>query len=113
MGIWGEFHNLLQNYLSDICKRVILIRQNSWWRPILAGVFSYINYKPNELKSNAKPFADNMSLFRIARDLIESANTLNNDPSLISKWDFIWKMLFNPDPIKPAQEELSSRKKKI
>ena len=31
----------------------------------------------------------------------------------MSKWDFNWKMLFNPDPHKPAQEVLFSRKKKI
>ena len=29
----------------------------------------------------------------------------------ISKWAFNWKMLFNPDPKKPAQEVLFSRKK--
>ena len=41
-----------------------------------------------------------------------SANTLNNYLLLISKWDYNWKMLFNPDPSKVAQEELFSRKKK-
>ena len=42
-----------------------------------------------------------------------SANALNNDLSLISKWAFNWKMLFNPDPHKPAQEVLFSRTKKV
>ena len=32
--------------------------------------------------------------------------------SLISKWVFNWKIIFNPDPSKPAQEVLLSRKKK-
>ena len=29
---------------------------------------------------------------------------LNNDMRQISKWAYNWKMLFNPDPRKPAQE---------
>ena len=72
----------------------------------------YINDLPNDLKSNAKLFADDTSLFTIVKDEHESANILNNDLSLISKWAFNWKMLFNPDPSKPAQEVLFSRKKK-
>ena len=61
----------------------------------------YINDLPNELRSNA-----------IVKDENESAHVFNNDLSLISKWTFNWKMLFNPDPTKPAQEVLFSRKKK-
>ena len=40
-------------------------------------------------------------------------NILNNDLLPISEWAYNWKMLFNPDPSKPAQEVLFSRKKKI
>ena len=47
------------------------------------------------------------------KDKNGSANILNNDPLLISKWAYNWKMLFNLDPSKPAQEELFSRKKKV
>ena len=32
---------------------------------------------------------------------------------LISKWAYNWKMLFNADPIKPAQEVLFFRKKQV
>ena len=73
----------------------------------------YINYLPNELKFSAKLFADDTSLFTIVKDKNESANILNNDLLLISKWVYSWKMLFNPDPSKPAQEVLFSRKKKV
>ena len=94
------------------------------WRPVLAGVpqgsmlapllfLIYINDLPNELKSNVKLFADDRSLFTIVKDKNESANTLNNDLMLISKWAYNWKMLFNPDLSKPAQEVLFSRKKQI
>ena len=46
------------------------------------------------------------------KDVTESTDILNNDLSLISNWAFNWKMLFNPDPNKPAQEVLFSRKMK-
>ena len=117
------FYNLLENYLSGRLQRVILNGQTSSWRPILAGVpqgsilgpllfLIYINDLPNKLKSNAKLFADDTSLFTIVKDENESANVLNNDLSLISEWAFNWKMLFNPDPTKPAQEVFFPRKKK-
>ena len=70
-------------------------------------------YLPNELKSNVKLFADDTSPFTVAKDKNESANILNNDLQSISTWAYNWKMLFNPDSSKPAQEMLFSRKKKI
>ena len=71
----------------------------SSWRPVLAGVLQrpvmislpfliYINDLSNELKSHAKL-------------------------SLISKWTYDWKMLFNTDPSKTAQEVLFSRKRQV
>ena len=124
IGISGELYNLLENYLSGRFQRVILNGQMSSWRPVLAGVpqgsilgpllfLIYINDLPNELKSNAKLFADDMSLYTIVKDKNESTNILSNDLQLISKWGYQWKMLFNPDPKKPAQEVLFSRKKTI
>ena len=72
----------------------------------------YINDLHNELKYNEKLFADDTSLFTIVKDNSKSANMLNNDLRRISKWAYNWKMLFNPDPSKPAQEVEFSRKKK-
>ena len=72
----------------------------------------YINDLHNELKYNEKLFADDTSLFTIVKDNSKSANMLNNDLRRISKWAYNWKMLFNPDPSKPAQEVVFSRKKK-
>ena len=124
MGISGELYNLLENYLSNRSQRVLLNGQASSWRPVLAGVpqgsilgpllfLIYINDLPNELKSNAKLFADDTSLFTIVKDNNKSANMLNKDLRGISKWACNWKMLFNPDPRKPAQEVVFSRKKKL
>ena len=123
MGISGELCNLPENYLSGRFQRVILNGQHSSWKAILAGVpqgsklgtllfLIYINNLPNELKSNVKLFADDTSLFTIIKDINESASILNNDLLLISKWAFNWKMLFNPDPTKPAQEVIFSKKKR-
>ena len=47
------------------------------------------------------------------KDINESAKALKNDLSLISKGPFNWNILFNPDPCKPAQKELFSKKKKL
>ena len=95
MGISGEFYNLLQNYLSGRLQRVIPNGQTSSWRPILVGIpegsilgpllfLIYINDLPNKLKSNAKLFADDTSLFTIIKDKNKSANVLSNDLSLVS-----------------------------
>ena len=122
MGISGELHILLENCLSARLQRVVSNGQTSSWIPVLAGVpqgsilgpllfLVYINDLPNGLKSNAKLFADDTSLFTIVKDKNESADVLNNDLLLISKWAYDWKMLFNPDPMKPVQEVIFSRKK--
>ena len=96
MGILGNLFNLYENYLSGRLQRVVLNGQTSSWRPALAGVpqgsilgpllfLVYINDLPNELKSNGKLFADDMSLFSIVKDKQEKANILNHDLSLICK----------------------------
>ena len=45
-----------------------------------------------------KHFVDDTYLFTVVKDKNESANIINNDLFLISKWAYNWKMLFNPDP---------------
>ena len=113
MGISGELYNLLENYLSNRFQRVLLNGKASSWRPVSAGVpqesilgpllfLIYINDLPKELKSNAKLFADDTSLFTIVKDKTKSANMFNNDLRRISNWVSNWKMLSNPDPSKLA-----------
>ena len=122
LGISGELYNFLENYLSGRFQRVVLNGQTSSWRPVLASVpqgsimgpllfLIYINDLPSELKSNVKLFADDKSLFTVVKDKNESANILNNDLQSISTWAYNWKMPFNPDSSKPAQEVLFSRKR--
>ena len=71
----------------------------------------YINDLPDGLSSIAKLSADDTSLFSIVLDPNESAKYLNLELSVISQWAYQWKMLFNPDPKKPAYEVILSRKK--
>ena len=65
---------------------------------------------PNGLQSNPKLFADDTSLFSTVQDITTSTVSLNNDLTKISEWAVQWKMNFNPDPSKQAQELLFSRK---
>ena len=70
----------------------------------------YINDLSDNLITNPKLFADDTSLFSIVHDPNATANDLNNDLAKINDWAYQWKMNFNPDPFKQAQEALSSRK---
>ena len=42
----------------------------------------------------------------------QTVNDLNHDLEIISDWAYKWKMEFNPDPSKPVQETIFSRKVK-
>ena len=70
----------------------------------------YINDLPNGLQSNPKLFADDTSLFSTVQDITTSTVSLNNDLTKISEWAVQWKVNFNPDPSKQAQELLFGRK---
>ena len=72
----------------------------------------YINNLADSLSSNAKLFANDTSLFSIVHNVDTSANELNKNLYQINKWAFQWKMSFNPDPSKQAQEIIFSRKTK-
>ena len=54
--------------------------------------------------SLVKLFADDTSLFSIVQNKNNSASQLNNDLDRVSDWAYRWKMSFNPDPSKQAQE---------
>ena len=70
----------------------------------------YINDLSDDLKSECKPFADGTSL---VHDINTSASALNEALEKISNWAFQWKMNFNLDPNKQAQEIIFSRKKTV
>ena len=78
---------------------------NSWTTIFLV----YINIC-NILSTKVKLFADDTSLFSIVNDTNKSFESLSNDLCIINNWDYQWKMCFNPDRSKQAQEVIFSRK---
>ena len=69
-----------------------------------------MNDLTTDLKSNVKLFADDTSLFSIVFEPLETANILNKDFDNIWGWAEQWKMSFNLDPTKQAQEVIFSTK---
>ena len=120
-GLKGKLLCILIDFLNNCQQRVVLNGQFSSWTKVNVGVpqgsilrpllfLIYINDLPNGLQSNPKLFADNTSLFATVKDITTSNVSLNNDLTKISEWAVQWKMNFNPDPSKQAQELLFSRK---
>ena len=70
----------------------------------------YINDLPDNIQSTCKIFADDTSLFSHVFDKYKSQSELNNVLQIMSSWAFQWKMQFNPDPNKQAQEVYFSKK---
>ena len=121
-GISGNLLNILEDFLRNRKQRVALNGQTSNWKNIHAGVpqtsilgpplfLIDINDLAENLSSNPKLFADDTSLFSVLRDLNTSANEINDDLKKIEAWAHQWKMSFNPDPLKQAQEVIFSRKR--
>ena len=120
-GISGNLLNVITDFLYQRKQRVVLNGQHSSWTNIEAGVpqgsilgplffLIYINDLSDGLTSNPKLFADDTSLFSVIHNINSTANDLNSDLMKISNWAFQWKMRFNPDPNKQAQEVIFSRK---
>ena len=59
---------------------------------------------------NPKLFGDDTSHFSVIRNKQFSEQSLNEDLNKTNHWAFQWKMRFNPDPSKQAQEVIFSRK---
>ena len=59
---------------------------------------------------NSELFADDTSLFSFKRDRNLTAKDLNDEIQKIRIWADQWKMCFNPDHLKQAEEVNISRK---
>ena len=122
-GISGKLVSVLSDFLKARKQGVIPNGQVSSWTVVNAGVTQgsilgpllfliYINDLADGLSSNAKLFADDTSLFSVIHDVDISTNELNKNLYQINKWAFQWKMSFNTDRSKQAQEIILSRKTK-
>ena len=117
----GNLLNTLADFLKDRKQRVVLNGQNSILVNVEAGVLQssilgpllfliYKNELSENLVSNPKLFADDTSFFSVICDKDLSAKKLNDYLNRINNLAFQWKMSFNPDPKKQAQEVIFSRK---
>ena len=70
----------------------------------------YINDLSKDISSTVRFFTDDTSIFSVADDINVFLVQLDNDLLKISKGAYLWKMSFNPDVSKQAQEVLLSRK---
>ena len=101
---------LLNGQLSSWSNIETGIPQGSILGPFLFLV--YINDLSEGLTTNARLFADDVSLFSVVDNINLSATNLNNDLSRINAWANQWEMTFNPDPNKQVQEVVFSLKTK-
>ena len=120
-GVEGDLLSLLECYLTNRNQRVVLHGQTSDLKQFHSGVpqgsvlgpllfLIYINDLPDGIMSMCKIFADDTSLFSIENSTHSSQSVLNSDLKCINEWAYQWKMHFNPDPKKQANEVIFSRK---
>ena len=109
------------DFLKDRKQRTTLNGCFSTWKNVKAGVpqgfilgpllfLIYINDLPEGLSSNTKIFADDTSIFSNSSDPEISYRELTDDLMKIKNWAYQWKMSFNPEPSKQAQEVIFSHK---
>ena len=112
---------LWQNFLQNRHHQVLINVQCSLLAPVFVGVpqgsvlgplffLIYINDLTKDISSTSKLFADDTSIFSNANDITISKHELNSDLRKISIWAYQWKMPFNPDVSKQAQEVIFSKK---
>ena len=120
-GISGNFLETLTDFSKDQKQRVVLNGKNSARVSIEAGVpqssilgpllfLIYIDDLTDNLSTNAKLFVDDTSLFFVVHDIATSSCDSNYDLKRVREWAFQWKMSFNPEPSKQAQEVIFTHK---
>ena len=60
--------------------------------------------------SDVKLFPDGTLVFNVVSDTDISAEVLNQDLRAVQDWAYQWKMSFNPDPTKQAEQVIVSTK---
>ena len=119
-GISSHLLNLFSDFLDERYQRTVLNGKSSDWKRITAGVpqgsvlgpllLIYINDLVDNIMSDVKLFADDTSVFIVVYDADISAEVLNQDLGTVQDWAYQWKMSFNPDPAKQAEQIIFSTK---
>ena len=120
-GISGNLLETLTDFLKDRKQRVVLNGQNSSWANTEAGVpqgsilgllllLIYVSDLPDNLSTDVKLFADDISLFSVVHDIGNCSCDLSYDLNRVREWTFQWKMSFNPESSKQAQKVIFTRK---
>ena len=73
----------------------------------------YIKDLLDNISSEAKLFADDISLFTVVYGVDIAADQLNRDLEIISNWAHRWKMHFNPEKNRQAVQVIFSQKKEV
>ena len=120
-GIQSNFLHLLENYLYNRKQRVTLNGITSSWKPVKSGVpqgsilgpilfLIFINDLPDDIICNPKLFADDVSLNAVMNEKNTSTNNIKVDLKALHAWSVKWKMVFNPDVKKPAEQVIFSNR---
>ena len=104
-GISGKPLNLIIDFLSNRKQRVVLNGRYSSWTNIEAGVPQVSIFGPLFFLIYINDLSDNL-----ITDPNAKVNDLNNGLAKINDWAYQWKMNFNPEPFKQAQEVLFPEK---
>ena len=121
MGICDALLDLTGTFWESRFQRVALNVQASELLPVQAGVpqgsisrsiffLVYINDLSIDIISTVKLFTDDTSPFSITNDTMTTTYELNKDLQKAAEWAYQWKMSFNPDLNKQAQDVIFSRK---
>ena len=103
-GISGHLLNLFSDFLDERYQRTVLNGKSSDWKRITAGVPQGSVLGPLLVKL----FANDTSVFNVVFVTDISAEVLNQDLSAVQDWAYQWKMSFNPDPAKQAEQVIFS-----
>lgn len=101
-GISGNLLSTLTDFLRNRNERVILNCQSSFQ--------ANNNYLSYNLQCNLTLFADDTSLLSTFKVPERTANNLNKQRKTSKCWPFQWRMNFNSDTTKQAQEIIFSKK---
>ena len=116
-GIQCKLLFLLKIFFFNRKQRVVINGVTSSWKTIMSGVpqgsvlgpllhLIFVNDLPDNLIGNLQRFADNVSLNYIMYEKKVCTKCLNDDLNRLYEWYVKWKMTFDPDTTKPAEEVL-------